>query len=115
MCAWDKGKAECPDQPPPEAQRAPWESGTATCGYETRLLSSWHTTCMAQDTSRLGGIFPGRSWLLVTVAALAMRFWTMAGEVILAGLSALADRAWPVSTIDSTVSEVPLAQRNVAS
>ena len=25
---------------------------------------------MAQDTSRLGGIFPGRSWLLVTVAAL---------------------------------------------
>jgi len=52
---------------------------------------------------------------VVTVAALAMRFWTMAGEVILAGLSALADRAWPVSTIDSTVSEVPLAQRNVAS
>ncbi len=52
---------------------------------------------------------------VVTVAALAMRLWTMAGEVILAGLSALADRAWPAPTCASMASEAPLAQRNVAS
>jgi len=50
---------------------------------------------------------------VVTVAALAMRFWTMAGEVILAGLSALADRVWPAPTVDRPVAGVPVVQRNV--
>ncbi|MDQ3249240.1 MAG: lysylphosphatidylglycerol synthase domain-containing protein, partial [Chloroflexota bacterium] len=44
---------------------------------------------------------------VVTVAALAMRLWTMAGEAMLAGLSALLGRTWPMPTAEGTLRGKP--------
>lgn len=47
---------------------------------------------------------------VVTVAALAMRLWTMLGELIMAGLSVLIGRTWPLQAAEGTLRGEPSSE-----